>query len=338
MNSQSHIVDTRATYLGLSLPTPVVASSSPLCEKVENLQRMEEAGAGAIVLQSLFEEQFALESEALHESLLEGTDSYGEALSYFPELGEYKMGPERYLAHVEAARKALHIPVIASLNGVTPAGWTRFAKSIQDAGAHALELNVYYIPGDPNITSFEVEERYTDLVAMVSEAVKIPVAVKVGPYFSAPAHMFRRLGKAGARAIVLFNRFYQPDFDLETLDVVPSLNLSRPDELRLRLRWASILHGRIEPELAITGGVHGGEDVIKCLMSGANVAMVTSALLQKGIPHLRTIVDEMVHWMITHEYDSVRQMVGSLSQSASGNPGAFERANYLKVLSTYMLR
>ncbi|MBI1292600.1 dihydroorotate dehydrogenase-like protein [bacterium] len=330
-------LDLATTYMGLELANPLVASSSPMCDKVARLQRLEEAGIAAVVLPSLFEEQFDLESWSLHESLMAGTDSYAEALSYLPELPACPLGPHRYLNAVESARAALSIPVIASLNGASPTGWVRFAKDAESAGASALELNVYYIPANPDMPSSAVEQRYVDLVALVRSAVKIPLAVKVGPWFSSPGHLFRRLSDAGANAIVLFNRFYQPEFDLEKLEVVPTITLSTPEELRMRLRWVAMLHGRIGADLAITGGVHRGRDVLGCMMAGARVAMMASALLQHGPGHVTTILSDIREWMGENEYQSIRQMQGCLSQQVCPDPAAFERANYLKVLGAYTL-
>lgn len=330
-------LDLATTYMGMELRNPLVASSSPLCDKINRLQRLEEAGIAAVVLPSLFEEQFDLESWSLHENLMAGTESYSEALSYLPELPACPLGPHRYLSNVEAARKALSVPVIASLNGSSRSGWVRFAKDAENAGASALELNVYYIPANPDISSAEVEQRYVDLVALVREAVRIPLAVKVGPWFSSPGHLFRRLSQAGANAIVVFNRFYQPEFDLEKLEVVPTLTLSHPEELRMRLRWVAMLHGRVGADLAITGGVHRGRDVLGCMMAGARVAMMASALLQHGPSFVSTLLDEIRDWMGENEYQSIRQMQGCLSQEACPDPAAFERANYLKVLGAYTL-
>lgn len=330
-------LDLSTTYMGLRLQNPLVASSSPMCDKVSRLLRLQDAGIAAVVLPSLFEEQFDLESWSLHENFLAGTESYGEALSYLPEIDCCPLGPHRYLDNLEAARRALAIPVIASLNGTSPTGWVRFAKDAENAGASALELNVYYIPANPDVSSAEVEQRYVDLVAMVRQAVRIPLAVKVGPWFSSPGHLFRRLAAAGANAIVVFNRFYQPEFDLEKLEVVPTLTLSHPEELRMRLRWVAMLHGRVGVDFAITGGVHRGRDVIDCMMAGARVAMMASVLLQHGPHHVTAMLDEIAAWMDEHEYDSIRRMQGCLSQESCADPGAFERANYLKVLGAYTL-
>jgi dihydroorotate dehydrogenase (fumarate) len=314
-----------------------VTSASPLAEDIGNLRRMEDAGAGAIVLHSLFEEQIAVESSELDRYLSSGAESYAESLSYFPDLTSYNLGPEGYLEHVAKAKAAVKIPVMASLNGSSPGGWTRFAKKIEEAGADALELNIYTVPTDPDVGGAEVEQTYCDLVLEVTAGLKIPVAVKLAPYFSAMANLGRRLAESGASGLVLFNRFYQPDFDLEALEVVPSLILSTPNELLTRLHWVAILYGRIEADMAITGGIHTAHDVLKAMMAGAKVAMMTSALLKRGIEHLATVRAELVAWMEEHEYSSIREMQGSMSQRSVANPNAFLRANYLKVLSSYAL-
>jgi dihydroorotate dehydrogenase (fumarate) len=330
-------MDLTTTYLGRELSSPLVASSSPLCEDVGNLRRMEDAGAAAVVLHSLFEEQIEIESGALDRALSAGTETYAESLSYFPDLQSYNLGPDGYLEHVRKAKEALGIPVIGSLNGVSRGGWVDFARRIEQAGADAVELNVYFIPTDPHLTGAAVEQQYCDLVREVKAAVRIPLAVKIGPQFSAFANMARRLEEAGADALVLFNRFYQPDLDIEHLEVVPSLTLSHPSELLLRLHAIAVLFGRVRADLAVTGGVHEAADVLKAMMAGANVAMMASALLKHGIPHLATVRRELERWMTEHEYESVRQMRGSLSQRSAGNPEAYERANYVKVISSYAL-
>ncbi len=329
--------DLTTTYLGLTLKNPLVVSASPLCEDLGNLRRMEDAGAAAVVLHSLFEEQLSLESQDLDQFLSAGTESFAESLTYFPEMKEYNLGPDGYLEHLRRAKAAVGIPVIASLNGVSTGGWIGYARKMQEAGADALELNVYYIPTNPDVSSAQVEQMYVDLVRDVKASVKIPVAVKLGPYFSSMAAMARRLDQAGANALVLFNRFYQPDFDLDRLEVVPNLTLSRSEELRLRVRWVAILCGRIQADLAVTGGVHTAQDVLKCMMAGAKAAMMTSALLANGIQHLSAVRAGVVSWMEEHEYASIRQMQGSMSQRSVANPAAFERANYMRVLRSYIL-
>ena len=330
--------DLSTSYLGLSLKNPLVVSPSPLCEDLGAIRKMEDAGASAVVLHSLFEEQLTLDSQDLDRFLTSGTESFAEALSYFPDMGQFKLGPEAYLEHIQKAKKAVKIPIIGSLNGVSTGGWVSFAKKIEQAGADALELNVYYIATDPDMSGAQVEQMYADLVRDVRGSLKIPIAVKLGPYFSSMASVARRLDQAGANGLVLFNRFYQPDFDLEKLEVTPNLNLSRSEELRLRLCWVAILSGRIKADMAITGGVHTAEDVIKSMMAGAKVAMMTSALLKNGIEHLKTVLGGIGDWMEKHEYASIRQMQGSMSQKSVAEPAAFVRANYMKVLRSYALR
>jgi dihydroorotate dehydrogenase (fumarate) len=325
----------KTRYLGLDLRNPVVASPSPLCENVDNIRGMEDAGAAAVVLQSLFEEQIEHASLEIDAHLSHGADVYAESLSYFPELSDYNAGPDGYLEHVAAAKAAVDIPVIGSLNGVSTGGWTEYAKGIEQAGADALELNTYFLPTDPAMSAVDVEKMYTDLVREVRATITIPVAVKIGPYFSALVHAVRQLEDAGANGLVLFNRFYQPDLDIETLDVKPDLNLSAPYELRLRLRWAAILFSQLNADMAITGGVHDAVGVLKSMMAGARVAMMTSALLLHGISHIGSVLRDLERWMEEHEYESIEQMQGSMSQRAVEDPAAFERANYLKVLSSY---
>lgn len=327
--------DLKTTYLGLELANPLVASPSPWCQDLNNLRRMEEAGASAVVLHSLFEEQINLESNVLNQYLFHGTESYAESLDYFPDLGESKLSPDSYVEFVAQAKEAVGIPVIGSLNGVSSGGWTRYAKAIADAGADALELNLYYIPTSVETSAAEVEKMYLDVVREVRDTIDIPLAVKIGPYFSAMANMAKQFDEAGASALVLFNRFYQPDFDLEALEVVPNLQLSAHEELRLRLRWVAILYGHIGCDMAVTGGVHEAPDVLKSMMAGAKVAMMTSAILRNGIDHFRIVLNEVVAWMEENEYESIEQMQGSMSQRNVAEPAAFERANYLKVLSSY---
>ena len=332
------MTDLTTDYLGFTLSSPLVASASPLCEDLDNLRRLEDAGAAAVVLHSLFEEQLARESEVLDRALSAGTDSHAEALSYFPDLASYNLGPEGYLEHVRKAKAALGIPVIASLNGVSSGGWVDYARKMEQAGADALELNVYFIPTDAHLTGAAVEQQYCDLVRDVRAAIRIPLAVKVGHQFTAFANMARRLEEAGAGALVLFNRFYQPDLDVENLEVVSALSLSQPYELLLRLHWVAVLYGRLQADLAVTGGVHAAGDVLKAMMAGANVAMMTSTLLRSGIGHLTAVRQELAAWLNEHEYESVRQMRGSLSQRSTANPEAYERANYVKVLSSYAVK
>jgi dihydroorotate dehydrogenase (fumarate) len=325
----------RTTYLGLDLACPLVPSASPLSESIANLRKMEDAGAGAVVLHSLFEEQIEQEARTMEHYLSRGTESFAESLTYFPPPRAFTFGPDEYVEHVRRAKMAVGIPVIASLNGVSVGGWIDYARRIEQAGADALELNLYHIPADLETTSEEVEERYLDVVRQVRGSVRLPLAVKIGPYFSAMGQMARRLVRAGSQGLVLFNRFYQPDIDLEELEVRPNVLLSTPQAMRLPLRWIAILHGRLRCSLAATGGVHTHEDALKMIMAGADVTMMTSALLKNGISHLAEVRAAMVRWMEEHEYVSVAQMKGSLSQRSCPDPTAFERANYMKALSGY---
>jgi len=328
-------MDLSTTYLGLKLEHPVVHSSSPLSQSLDNIRKLEDGGASAIVMYSLFEEQITHESNQLDHYLSYGAESFAEATSYYPEMQSYHVGPDEYLNRIRRAKEAVKIPIIGSLNGVSTGGWIEYAKKIEDAGADALELNVYFLPTDPNMSGPEVEQMYVDIVTDVKKSVKLPLAVKISPFFSAIGHMVQRLAGAGADALVMFNRFYQPDFDLEELEVVPNLVLSTPYELRLPLRWVAILYGRVEADFAITRGVHSAEDVLKGVMAGANVTMMTSALLQKGIDRIGVVVRDMEMWMEQHEYESVAQMRGSMSQKNVAEPAAFERANYMRVLNSW---
>ena len=330
-------VNLETSYLGLTLSSPLVVSASPLGRRVASLRRLEEAGAAAVVLPSLFEEQIEHDTYQTHAVLEAGAGVYQEAArGYLPEAAEgYQSGSERYLALLREARQALKVPVIASLNGVSTGGWVEYARKMQDAGASALELNVYFVAADVEETGEQVERRYLELVSAVREAVELPLAVKVGPYFSSMANMARRLVSAGADGLVLFNRFYQPDIDIEDLKVRANVELSTSAELRLPLRWIAILKGRVEASLAATTGVHTTADVIKLIMAGADVAMSASALLKQGPGWLTKVRHEMSVWMEAHDYDSVEQMKGSLSQRAADDPAAFERANYMESLITY---
>ncbi|MCC6191940.1 MAG: dihydroorotate dehydrogenase-like protein, partial [Anaerolineales bacterium] len=327
------MTDLSTTYLGLPLSNPLVPSASPLGKSLDNLKRMEDSGAGAVVLHSLFEEQINAESHELDYFLSQGTESYAEALSYFPEASTYRLAPDEYLEHIRRAKRSLGIPVIGSLNGVSSGGWVKYARHIQEAGADALELNMYVITTDPGLSGGAVEDMYTHLLIDIRREVTIPVAVKLSPFFSALPNMVQRLVDAGADGLVLFNRFYQPDIDLETLEVVPRPGLSipaAPQALRLPLRWIAILYGRIAADLALTGGVHGAEDVLKGLMAGAAVVMTTSELLARGIDRLAAIRADLVRWMEDHDYESVNQMRGSMSQRSCPHPAAFERAHYVR--------
>jgi len=328
-------MDLSTTYLGLKLKNPLVPSSSPLTRDIGNLRQMEDAGAGAVVLYSLFEEQIYHESHTLDQYLTQGTDSFAEALSYFPEAPEYQSGPDVYLEHLYKAKRALGIPVIGSLNGVSTGWWVQYAADIEAAGADALELNVYYLPTDIHTSGTEVEKMYLEILQDVKSAVSIPVAIKLSPYFSNIANMAYRLTEVGADGLVLFNRFYQPDLDLENLEVIPNLKLSSSVEMRLPLRWIAILYGRVEADLALTTGVHTITDVAKGLAAGASITMLASELLQHGIDRLKVLRAGLEAWLVEHEYQSVSQLQGSLSQINCAEPAAFERANYMRVLSSY---
>ncbi len=327
--------DLRTRYLGMELANPVVSSASTLSSRIDNLKALEAAGAAAVVFQSLFEEQIEHEEVALHRVLEFGTESFAEATTYLPEMEEYNTGPDEYLRHLEASKKELEIPVIGSLNGASEGGWIRYARLIEDAGADALELNVYYIAADPDETGEQVERRYLDLVAQVRSSVRIPLAVKIGPFFSSVANMSRRLVEAGADGLVLFNRFMQPDIDLETLEVDPTLHLSTSEELRLPLRWIGILHGRVDASLAATSGVHTAEDAVKLVLAGADVAMMASALFKNGPEHVSTIVAGIGAWLDEHEYDSLEQAKGSVAQVNVAEPAAFARSNYMQMLVNF---
>lgn len=327
--------DLRTRYLGLALRTPLVASSSPLTGSLDGLRRLEDAGAAAAVLPSLFEEELTADALAVHHALEQGTESFAEALHYLPELPSYDTGPDRYLELVAAAKSALAIPVVASLNGTTPGGWIEHARLIEQAGADALELNLYQVAADPAHASAELERRDLELVAAVRASLRIPLAVKLSPYFTGLAHFAARLVEAGADGLVLFNRFYQPDLDLETLGVTPHLVLSTSDELRLPLRWIALLRGRLKASLAATSGVHTAEDALKVLLAGADAAMLASALLVHGPAHLGRLEAALGAWLAEREYASVEQLKGSVSQSASADPEAYERANYRKTLRSW---
>lgn len=330
--------DLSTTYLGLPLSSPLVAAASPLTGKLDMLRRLEYAGAAAVVLPSLFEEQIEHEETDLHALLEYGTDSFGEALTYFPELHGLVTIPEAYLRHLEAAKELLSIPVIASLNGVSSGGWTQYARLCEQSGADALELNVYAVETDPDTSAASVEERMLQLVRRVRETVSLPLAVKVGPFYSAFAHTARHIVEAGADGLVLFNRFLQPDMDLETMQVDPHIHLSTSEELRLRLRWIAILRGRIPVSLAATGGAHTAADIVKLLLAGADVTMLASALLRCGPERLTVLKADLVEWLTEREYDSVEQLKGSMSQASCPDPAAFERGNYMRALVSYAPR
>ena len=327
--------DLSTTYLGLKLSNPLVVAASPLGRSLDNLRRMEDSGAAAVVLPSLFEEQITTESFYLDYYLSHGTDSYAESLNYFPEMQSYNVGPEEYLELIRRAKQAVNIPIIGSLNGTSTGGWIDYALGIQEAGADALELNVYYIPTSTYLMGSEVEYIYIDILHDVKSAVEIPVTMKLSPYFSSTANMAQRLADGGVDGLVLFNRFYQPDFDLEKLEVVSRLVLSNSNELRLPLCWVALLYGRVNVDFAITSGIHGYQDVLKALMAGAKITMMASELLQNGVNRIGEILVEMEQWMEGHEYSSVKQMTGSMSQQNVVETAAFERANYMKMLASY---
>ncbi|HOT95998.1 MAG TPA: dihydroorotate dehydrogenase-like protein [bacterium] len=328
-------MDLSTTYMGLKLKNPLVPSASPLSKELDTIKKLEDAGAAAIVLYSLFEEQISYEAEELDHFLTYGTDSFAEALSYFPQAQEFNLGPEGYLEHIRKAKQATGIPIIASLNGVSTGGWIDYAKKMEQAGADGLELNVYMLATDPARSSAEIEEVYVEVLKAVKSSVKIPVAMKLSPYFSAMAAMAKRLDEAGADALVLFNRFYQPDLDLEALEVKPGITLSTPADLRLPLRWIAILYGRIKASMAGSSGVYTAADALKLIMAGADVANLCAALLKNGPAHLGKVLDEMSAWLEEHEYASLKMARGSMSQKNVAEPAAYERANYIKALNSY---
>lgn len=322
-------------YLGLTLKHPVLSSASPLAQNVDGVRRLEDAGAAAIVLPSLFEEQIEHESLHLHRTLQQGTESFAEATSYLPEPERFIVGPEEYLNLIVQAKSVCHVPIIASLNGKSPGSWAKYAKQMEQAGADALELNIYYLATDLNTTSTQVEDNYINILRAVKSEVKIPVSLKLGPYFSAYAAMAKRCDDAGADGLVLFNRFYQPDLDIEELEVRPHVELSTSLEIRLPLRWLAILHGNLKCNMAATSGVHTHEDAIKLLMAGADVVMMCSALYQWGVRRLGRLSEEIEDWMGEHGYDSLEVLRGSMSQRSVADPSAFERANYMKSLQSF---
>lgn len=322
-------------YLGLTLASPLAASSSPLTDSADGICRLEDYGLAAVVLPSLFEEQLELESLGLHADLSRGGEGFAEAASFLPELATYNLGPDRYLELIRRARERVRFPVIASLNGTSPGGWLEYAKLIEQAGASALELNLYAIETDPEWTGAEIEALQRDMVRKVRAAVTIPLAVKLSPFYSGIANMGRSLNAAGADGLVLFNRFYQPDFDIVEREVATTLTLSHSDELLTRLHWTAILSGRVGADLAITGGVHEATDVVKCIMAGARVAFMASALLTHGPAHARRVLAQLGEWLDAHEYASVAEMCGCMGYTSVPNPGAFERGNYMKVLGSY---
>lgn len=329
-------MDLTTTYMGLKLKNPLVLSASPISTDVDKVKKAEEMGAGAVVMYSLFEEQINHEIDELDHFLSQGVDSFAESLSYFPQPEEFhNLHAEDYLNQVRKLKEAVDIPVIGSLNGVSPGGWMDYARKVEEAGADALELNIYYMATDPDTTSEIVEDIYLENLKTVKQVVKIPVAMKLSPYFSALANMATRLDKAGADALVMFNRFYQPDIDLDALEVAPNLNLSTSRELRLPLRWIAILYGRVKASLAATTGIHTTEDVVKMTMAGADVTMIASVLLRDGLAKVKEITEGLEKWMEKHEYASITQMKGSMSAKSTADPDAFERANYIKTLQSF---
>lgn len=328
-------MDLTARYLGLNLRTPLVPAASPLSNDLDGVRRLEDAGAAAVVLHSVFEEQIRGEQDALQYHLTYGTDSFPEALTFFPQPTDFKEGPEEYLTKIRKAKEAVRIPVIASLNGVSMGGWVDYSRKIQQAGADALELNAYSIPTEMDRDSAEIEQGYIDLVKAVKGVVSIPVAIKLSPFFSNMANMAKRLDQAGANGLVLFNRFYQPDINPDSLEVESNIQLSTPYELRLPLRWIAILYGRIKADLAATSGIHTAQDVLKMLMAGADVAMLCSVLLASGLEAIRRIENDLAEWMAEHDYQSIRQLQGSMSQKHCPDPTAFERAHYVRSLLSY---
>lgn len=338
------MVDLSTSYLGLELKNPLVASASPLSQKVETVRKLEEAGIAAVVMYSLFEEQIIYDSLRLDRDLSQGTESFAEALTYFPDLSahsdlnQYSIGPDDYVDNLNKLKNSVGIPIIGSLNGVTNGGWIEYAQKIEQAGADALELNIYNLPTDPAVSSLEIENEYLDLVRSIRASIRIPIAVKLSQFFTNLPHFAQNLVEAGANGLVLFNRFYQPDFDLEELEVVPRLVLSSSHELRLPLRWIAILYDRIAADFALTSGIHTAEDMLKATMAGASASMVASTLLKYGVSHVTDILEGARSWMVEHEYESITQMKGSMSQQAVAEPAAFERANYIKVLSSFDMR
>ncbi len=322
-------------YLGLALKNPIVPSASPLSENIDSIKRLADAGASAVIMFSIFEEQLRMEAAAMDHYSSAGDNIYAESTSFFPQLDEYHVGPSRYLDIIHKASQEVDIPVIGSLNGMTSEGWIDYASQIEQAGASALELNIFMIPTDPRVSSSQVENNYLEIVRTVKETVSIPVSVKMNPFFSSIANMAKKFEEAGADGLVLFNRFIQPDFDLEEMEVVPDLKLSTAGEIRLPLRWIAILYGKLGISLAATRGVHSATEVVKYILAGADVVCTTSALLKQGIPFIRTLLTDLVTWMDEHEYESVEQMKGAMSQKSVADPAAFERANYIKTIEHF---
>lgn len=322
-------------YLGLELKNPIVPSAGPLSQEISAIKAMEDAGASAVVLFSLFEEEIEHESLELYHHTTSTKESYAEALDYFPEPYDYKIGPDKYLEHIRKAKEAVEIPIIASLNGKSVGGWIDYAKKIEQAGADALELNIYFLASNSKIAGSEIEREYLNIVKGIKMNVNIPIAVKMHPFFSSVSWMAEQLSNVGADGLVLFNRFYQPDINLETLEVEPNVLLSTPAEMRIPLRWIAMLYGKINADLAATSGIYSEADVIKMIMAGAKVTQMLASLLKFGIGHIKDVLDKMVYWMEVNEYESVEQMRGSMSYKNVANPSQFERANYMKVLHSY---
>jgi len=332
------MIDLSTEYLGMKLKGPIVVSSTPISESIANIRRIEDAGASAIVLTSLFEEQLALESRALDEDLSRGTNSFAESLDYLPDLSDYRMTHEGYLEYVRKAKAAAGIPIMGSLNGATTGGWVRFAKDMEQAGVDAIELNTYALATDKSQTSTQMESQLLELVSAVTAAVKVPVAVKLSQSFTSLPNLVGQLEKAGVGGVVMFNRFYQPDFDIETLEVRPTLHFSTPSELLPRLHWAAILYGNVNLDLAISGGVHSAEDVLKGIMAGAGVTMMASALHIHGIEHIKRVLADVHYWLEKREYTSLWETRGCLSRRSVPDTSPFDRGNYIKTLSSYSLR
>jgi len=329
------MIDLSTEYMGIKLKNPLVASASPLSEDIEKIKQMEEKGISAVVLHSLFEEQIKLQERELNQSLSQGTESYAEALSYFPDLNNYRFAPDEYIDYISRVKDKVKIPIIGSLNGVSEGGWVRYAKKIAEAGADALEVNIYYLPTQKSNSCQEIEQIYLDLIKSLRQNITIPIAVKLSPYFNSIPGITDKLAEEGADGLVLFNRFYQPDIDLTEMSVVPNLELSRSSELRLRLRWVAILYQKVKADMAITGGIHTTEDIIKGILAGANITMMTSALLEKGIPYINELIKGTEEWLRRHQYHSINEIRGLLSQQNVKESDAFERANYMKVLKSY---
>jgi len=329
------MTDLITNYLGLELKNPLVASASPLSENVDSVRELEDAGISAVVVYSLFEEQIIRESLELDHFLSRDTESFSEAMTHLPDIGKYTLGPETYVEHIGKLKAAVDIPIIGSLNGVSSGGWIEYAEKIEAAGADALELNLYYLPTDLALSGNELEDAYLTTVKDIRSKIDIPLAVKLSPFITSIPNFASKIVEAGANGLVLFNRFYQPDFVMEELEIVPDLKLSSPNELLLPLRWIALLYGRVDVDFALTSGVHSAEDILKSMMAGAKVAMSASALLKNGAGYAALLLDNLKSWMVEHEYESIQQMQGSLSAESSGNEAAFERANYMKVLNSY---